>query len=73
MADEAGSTLRLKKTVARLDRVISARLLRIPTNLAPRLVNISDPAVIEGIFRTEIYAALDEIANCEPTPGELNG
>lgn len=47
-----------------------ARLLAIPSKLGPRLVNLADPAVINTAIRSEIRAALAELADYEPPAGD---
>jgi phage terminase Nu1 subunit (DNA packaging protein) len=41
---------------------VRAKLLSLPTKLGPQLVNTSDPAIIVGRIRTEVYSTLDELA-----------
>ena len=40
-----------------------AKVLAIPTKLAPQLTNVSDPKRIADIIRGELYAALAELAD----------
>ena len=58
------------RDVARVwdDGVSAARskLLALPTKVSPQLVNIADANVIATAVRTEIYAALAELADYEP-------
>lgn len=46
------------------DHISNARskLLSMPAKLGPQLVNLADPAVIASKVRTEVYAALLELA-----------
>lgn len=43
-----------------------AKFLSMPTKLGPQLINVTDPNVAASLIRTEIYAALDELAEWEP-------
>jgi phage terminase Nu1 subunit (DNA packaging protein) len=47
---------------AELVAAFRAKVLAIPTKLAPQLTNVSDPKVIAGRIRAELYAALAELA-----------
>ena len=49
--------------------VVSSRFINLPRKLAPALVMIGDPAVIEGIIERDVRDALNMIANT-PLPGE---
>jgi hypothetical protein len=42
-----------------------ARLLSMPTKLAPELAAVSDPLIVEGILRSTIYEALRELSGIE--------
>lgn len=42
---------------------VRAKLISMPSKLGPQLVNISEPAVIASRIRTEVYTALDELAD----------
>jgi phage terminase Nu1 subunit (DNA packaging protein) len=44
-----------------------ARLLGMPSKLAPQLVNITSAPVIQSAIRAEVYAALTELSQYEPT------
>lgn len=45
-----------------------AKLLSLPTKLGPQLINVADPNTVASRIRTEVYAALDELAEWEPEP-----
>jgi len=51
-------------TAAWIDMVAAARakLLSLPTKLGPQLANIADVGVIAAQIRSEVYAAIDELA-----------
>lgn len=68
-AVRAGQLVEANKVMAAwADHVAAARskLLGTPTKIGPMATNIKDPNVIATIVRTEIYAAINELADWEP-------
>lgn len=49
--------------------VVSSRFINLPRKLAPALVMIGDPSIIEGIIERDVRDALNLIADT-PLPGE---
>lgn len=42
---------------------VRAKFISMPSKLGPQLVNISEPGIIANRIRTEVYIALDELAD----------
>lgn len=57
------------------DHIIAARakLLSLPSKLAPTLTNLDDPNLIAASIRAEVNAALHELADHEPAQVEPRG
>lgn len=76
-AVRAGQLVEASKVQATwADHTAAARskLLGTPTKLGPQLTNVSDPNVIATRIRTEIYAAINELADWEvPEPDGESG
>lgn len=69
---EVASLSAIGEQVANANMAIRAKLMSLPSKLGPQLVNIKDANIVSARIKSEVHAALADLANYRPVPNGVD-